>query len=332
MAAIKGLGQSTVNEIINARMKGPFRSIFDFTERLEQGTINRKALESLVCAGAFDSIKPPGSELRGWRAALNEVIDGALGRAQRARRERLLGQNGLFGDSAEYNQHDHQLRSSAHWTHSQLLAAEKTALGFYITGHPLESYVELLQSLKTVKSADLLNLNSGVRVSIGGIITDLQTRNTKRGDKFALLRLEDEGGGTKCVFWPEAFRKYSTVMQNELAVLITGRLELSEENPPTVIAEAAQTLDEILKQRETIVLRLPQNDDPEGFFDSILHLLNQHAGNCDVAVETLIDAETLVRVKTNSALRVERSLSLETALKQLGCVISVEKAELGGRV
>lgn len=332
LAAIKGLGQSTVSEIINARNQGPFRSIFDFTERLEQGTISRKALESLVCAGAFDSIKSQGSDLRGWRAALNETIDSALGRAQRARRERLLGQTGLFADSAEHNQPDHQLRSNAYWTHSQLLAAEKTALGFYITGHPLESYVELLQSLKTVKSVDLFNLSSGVRVSIGGIISDLQTRNTKKGDKFALLRLEDEAGGTKCVFWPEAFRKCATVMQNELAVLITGRLELSEENPPTVIAEAAQTLDEILKQRETIVLRLPRTDDPEGFFDNILHLLNQHVGNCDVALETLIDTEILVRVKTNSALRIERNLSLEKALKQLGCMISVERAELGGRV
>jgi len=325
LAAIKGLGQSTVYEIIEARRKGPFRSIFDFADRLEQGTINRKALESLVSAGAFDSIMPADSELRVWRASLNEAIEGALARAQRARRERLLGQNGLFGDSEEDNQTDCQLRITSRWTDAQMLAAEKAALGFYITGHPLESYVDLLQSLKATKSADLLGLSSGARVSVGGIIHDLQTRNTKKGDKFALLRLEDEAGGTKCVFWPESFRKCSSLMQNELAVLITGRLELSEENPPTIIAEAAQTLDEILRERETIILHLPETDDPERFFDSILHLLNQHSGNCEVALETILNGHTVVRVKTNSALRIARTLSIENALKQLGCAVSVER-------
>src|ERR1700746_3718738 len=98
-----------------------------------------------------------------------------------------------------------------------MLAAEKAAVGFYITGHPLEDHQQLLQDLKAVKSSDLPNLSTGLRVSSGGIISDLQIRVTKKGDRFALLRLEDETGGTKCVLWPEIYRKYSAVLKNDVA-------------------------------------------------------------------------------------------------------------------
>jgi DNA polymerase III subunit alpha len=200
-------------------------------------------------------------------------------------------------------------------------------LGFYITGHPLEDYVGLLQGLKAVRSVELAGLTGGSRICIGGIINDLQPRTTKKGDRFALLRLEDEAGGTKCVLWPETYRKYSALLQNESPVLVTGRLELSEDNPPTVIADQVQSLDDILKNRELVVFRVPASDDHKGLFDAILHLINTHPGSCEVTLETLIDADTLVRVKVNSALRVARSPKLESALKQIGCHLRIETVE-----
>jgi DNA polymerase-3 subunit alpha len=325
LAAIKGLGQSTVNAIINARQVGPFKSFFDFAERIEAGALNQRTLESLVNAGAFDSLKPAARLLNEWRAALNSCIDPALARAQRAKRERLQGQNGLFGAMIDDSTPE-EVPSSKGWTVTELLNAEKNALGFYITGHPLEHYVDLLQSLKSAKSIDLPNLRSGARVSVGGIIGDLQSRTTKKGDRFALLRLEDESGGTKCVLWPETYRKHSHLVQNEAAVLITGRLELSEENPPNIIADQVQSLDDIQKNRELIVLQLPSSDETETLFDSVLHLINTHPGNCDVALETHLDAATVVRVKVNSTLRIDHSAKLEAALKELGCAVRIERA------
>lgn len=326
LAAIKGIGQSAVNAIIEARKEGHFRSFFDFAERMAQGTLNKRVFESLVTAGAFDSLNTAARDIHEWRAALHSCIDNALSRAQRAKRERQQGQSGLFAVVAEEGQSVEQPPvSKKPWTRAELLASEKAALGFYITGHPLGDYVDLLQSLKAVKSIELPNQNSGSRISIAGLISDLQLKTTKKGDRFALLRLADEAGETKCVLWPETYRKYSALAQNELAALISGRLELSEDNPPNVIVDQVQSLDEILKHRELVVLRMPQTEDPEGFFDSILHLLNTHPGNCDVALEVMIDAETIVTMKTNAALRVERNAALSSALEQAGCSIRVEK-------
>jgi DNA polymerase-3 subunit alpha len=334
LAAIKGLGQSTIKAIIEARKSGPFRSFFDFAERIEQGAINKRALESLVGAGAFDSLKPDVRDVREWRAALHASIDPALARSQRAKRERLLGQNGLFAVvSGEGGPAEELPYSNKPWTLTELLANEKATLGFYITGHPLGDYVGLLQSLKATKSIELAGLVSGSRICIGGIINDLQPRTTKKGDKFALLRLEDEAGGTKCVLWPETYRKYVAMLENESPVLVTGRLELSEDNPPSVIADQVQSLDDILKNRELIVFQVPATDDQEGLFDSILHLINTHPGSCDITLETVIDTHTLVRVKVNPALRVTRSAKLESALKQLGCTVRIETvAETAKRV
>jgi DNA polymerase-3 subunit alpha len=325
LAAIKGLGPTTVNSIIEVRKAGRFKSFFDFTERLE-GTLNKRVLEGLVGAGAFDSLKSGSRELHEYRGALHGSIDAALARAQRAKRERIQGQNGLFGSSLEDTGFIEQpIPSGPTWTRSQLLLAEKVALGFYITGHPLGIYLDLLQASKAVKSIELPSLTSGIRISIGGIINDLQPRTTKKGDRFALLRLEDEAGGTKCVLWPETFRKYSLLLKNELPVLVSGRLELGEDSPPSVIVDQVHCLDDMLKAKELVVLRVPQAPDPAELFDNILHLISMHSGTCEVMLETPVDKDLVVRVKVNSTLRVERSEKLETALKKVGCNLRVEK-------
>ena len=159
LTAIKGLGQSIVKAICEARESGgPFRSFFDFAERVESSTLNKRVFESLVSAGAFDSLKD-GRPIEAWRGGFFNSIDAALSRAQRAKREKLLGQNGLFGAMPEEIDFANEMSPKAKgWTSSEMLAAEKAALGFYITGHPLERYIEILQSVKAVKSSELPEL------------------------------------------------------------------------------------------------------------------------------------------------------------------------------
>jgi DNA polymerase-3 subunit alpha len=329
LTAIKGLGQSTVKAISEARESGPFRSFFDFAERVESSTLNKRVFESLVSAGAFDSLKD-GRGVHEWRGALFSCIDAALSRAQRTKRERLIGQSGLFGAMPEEIEFANEISPTIKgWTAAEMLAAEKAALGFYISGHPLERFLEVLQNAKAVTSSELPALNTGSRVTCGGIISDLQMRTTKKGDKFALLRLEDEAGGTKCVLWPEVYRKHSALLQNDLVVVIVGRLELSEDNPPTIIVDQVKSIDAAASINEFLVLRAPQGDDFPAVCDSILDVLNAHAGDCDVMLETVTDNGTVVRVKANNALRVKRSNELEEALKKLGCRVSVETASNG---
>src|SRR5689334_12520045 len=195
-----------------------------------------------------------------------------------------------------------------------MLAAEKAALGFYISGHPLERFLEVLQSLKAVGSAELPGLNTGSRVTCGGIISDLQTRTTKKGDKFALLRLEDEAGGTKCVLWPEVYRKHAAVLQNDLPVVISGRLELSEDNPPSIIVDQVQSIDAAARVNEFLVLRAPQGEDFPTVCESILDVLHANPGDCEVALEALTDNGTIVRIKASKIGRASCRERVEVAV------------------
>jgi DNA polymerase-3 subunit alpha len=330
LTAIKGLGQSIVNAICEARKAGPFKSFFDFAERIESSTLNKRVLESLVSAGAFDSLKDDRTTAN-WRGALFGMIDGALSGAQRARRERDMGQNALFGGIAEEVDYTKEVPPNAKgWTPTEMLAAEKATVGFYITGHPLEGHFDLLQSLKALKSTELPNVATGTRVTSGGIISDIQIRTTKKGDKFALLRLEDEAGGTKCVLWPEVYRKNAAVLQNDVPAIIVGRLELSEDNPPSIIVDTVQTIDAASKTNEFMVLRTPKHDDFESFCDSILSLLSSSPGDCDVTLEAELETGSVVRIRAHPQLRVRRSSELEEEFRKLGCAVTFEKPRSNG--
>jgi DNA polymerase III subunit alpha len=329
LTAIKGLGHAIVKAICEARESGPFRSFFDFAERVESSTLNKRVFESLVSAGAFDSLKD-GRPTEAWRGGLFNSIDAALSHAQRAKRERVMGQNGLFGAMPQEIDYANELAPNAKgWSLSEMLAAEKAALGFYISGHPLERYLDTLQRVKAVRSSELADLPTGIRVTSGGIIGDLQIRTTKKGDKFALFRLEDEAGSTKCVLWPEGYRKHAALAQNELPALVIGKLELSEDNPPTIIVDQLQSIDAAERGNEFLVLRTPRHDDFSTLFDSILTLLSTNPGDCEVTMEALIEDGTVVRIRPNNALRVRRSAELEKALKDLGCGVSFETATNG---
>ncbi len=326
LTAIKGLGQSAVKAICEARESGPFRSFFDFAERVESATLNKRVMESLISAGAFDSLND-GRPTNAWRGGLHRSIDAAFARAEGAKRDRIRASTGLFGTMEQEVDYRGEISPTLPgWTTMEMLNAEKAALGFYITGHPLESYLETLQNLRAVPSSELPNVTSGTRVTCGGIISEVQIRTTKKGDKFALLRLEDEAGGTKCVLWPEVYRKHSALLQNELPAIIVGRLELSEDNPPTIIVDQVQSMDASARQSEFMVLRPPQQEeDLSTLYDSILSVLSTNPGDTDVAIETKTDNGLVVRIQANNALRVKRSNELEEALKKIGCAISFEK-------
>src|ERR1051325_8624009 len=144
--AIKGIGFASVNAIIKARANGPFQSMVDFAERVEEGGINKRVLEGLVCSGAFDSLADSNA-INLWRAALSAQIDSALAGAARSKKARASGQDDLFGAAPPPTSATATVRADVNpWTLGEMLAAEKKALGFYITAHPLDDYSEVIST------------------------------------------------------------------------------------------------------------------------------------------------------------------------------------------
>ncbi|MGH9901970.1 MAG: OB-fold nucleic acid binding domain-containing protein, partial [Pyrinomonadaceae bacterium] len=317
-------GQSSVETIVEARIGGPFRSIFEFAERVGQRALNKRVLESLVCAGAFDSLKADGEGSHLWRARLFAASDAALARGARTQRDRLMGQNDLFGgpiaEPVEFP--NENLPEVEAWTHTHLLTCEKNSLGFYITGHPLDNYLEIFNELKCPNSLQLCSLESGARVQTGGVVTALQVRSTKKGDRFALMRLEDQAGGVKCVVWPETYNKSKALLQDDAAVLLTGKLEIGEEGGATIIADEVARLDEVLQRRaKAMIVRLPSSVVSETQLEPLWKILDRYKGSCEVLLEMFLEGGVLVRTRAHGALRVEGSLALENALRDFGCEV-----------
>lgn len=323
LAAIKGIGQSSVNAIIEARADGKFRSFFNFIECIGQGALNKRVLESLVSAGAFDSFNVTQQPLTKLRACLYQAVDTALARVARAHRDKSRGQNDLFGGAG--NGHTSEvvndpLPESPAWTHTQLLAAEKSAIGFYISGHPLENYLETLAELKATTTIELSQIQSGSKISVGGLATALQVRSTKTGNRFALMRLEDQTGGVKCVCWPEVFSKFENHLQEDAPLLITGKVEVTDDGAVTVITEEVARLEDVLQRKSRgVVVRLPGAKD--GLLDKIFGILDSHRGDCEVVLDMVLDDGVLVRLRPHGAFRVQGSLELETALRGHGCQV-----------
>jgi len=321
LAAIKGIGFASVNAIIKARSSGRFRSLSDFTERIEEGSVNKRVLEGLVYSGAFDSLKESSQTLPSWRARVFAGIDSALARSARSRRAKALGQDDLFGsDSDLVPERVSPLPEATAWTPAEMLAAEKKALGFYITGHPLDAHAESISQLGVVASGELASLETGSRATIAGVVTDLQLRTTKKGDRFAIFRLEDHLGSVKCVLWPEPYSRYSGVVQDQAPVLVTGRAEI-DESSATVFAEKVVDLNGAVQRKaRELVIRLPRGVDAVALCDRIIGLLEQSKGECDVLVELPIEG-SLVHLRAHHSLKVQGSGEIEAALREFGCEV-----------
>ena len=325
LAAIKGIGLASVNAIMKAREQGPFRSLFDFTERLEDGAINKRVLEGLVCSGAFDSVKPSDVESNEWRARLYAVIDSALARSARARRTRALGQDDLFGGQEGTTAVEVSLPNATAWTAIEMLTAEKKALGFYITGHPLDALSETISQLGATTSAELAQRDSGSRAVVAGLIRELQLKTTKKGDRFAIFRLEDQAGSVKCVLWPEPYRRNSSILMEEATILITGRAEISDEGAITLIAERVNALTEAVQQKaRELVIRISGAQMNGGArCEAVKAILEGAAGDCDVFLEIVLDDMT-VRVRAHPSLKVQGSAEIESALRSMDCEVTWE--------
>jgi DNA polymerase-3 subunit alpha len=325
LAAIKGIGFTSVNAIIKARESGPFQSLADFAERVEEGGINKRVLEGLVCSGAFDSLAEASTPINLWRAALCAQIDSALASATRAKKARALGQDDLFGTAPAPPPIAATIRAGVTpWTLGEMLAAEKKALGFYITAHPLDDYSEVISKLGASSSIELPAIETGGRARVAGLIKDLQLRTTKKGDRFALFQLEDHAGTVKCVAWPEPFRKHGGVIKAEAVVLVTGRVENGDEGAATLIIDRVSELDGAIQQKATeLTIRLPAASELSRVCDSVKAVLEGSRGECDVFIEFL-SADARVRLRAHPSLRVQGSNQLESALRALGCEVHWE--------
>ena len=320
LSAIKGIGLASVKAIIDARKDVKYSSLFDFTARIEPGAVNRRGLESLICAGAFDSLKPEALRVSQWRANLFKALDGALSHGQKVWQDRERGQTGLFGVQDASNASTVlELPAAEEWTQAELCRQEKSAIGFYLSTHPLDDFRETLANLKIKNVADYEVIKPGDRLTFAGIVSGLQTRHSKKGNRFCIFKLEDQSSSVKCLAWSEAFTKYAECLKDDEILLVSGKIESNEGQEITLILEEARRLSETVRQRaQRLNIKLPAKNFDEDFLIELVGLFSENRGRCEVLLNVLIDGKINVNI-LSQPLQIQGTNALETELVKRGC-------------
>jgi DNA polymerase-3 subunit alpha len=320
--AIKGIGLISVQSVINARIGSKFTSLFDFAARVDRGSINRRGLESLITAGAFDSLIPTETSVNLWRAKNFAAIDKALTHGQKVWQDNICGQSGLFG-AGENTQIDFndELPFVSAWSPAELSKQEKTAVGFYLSTHPLDDYRRVLSELKIRNLADYEQINVNDRVRLAGIVSGFQVRHSKKGNRFCIFRLEDQSNGVKCLGWSEAYAKFAELIKDEELLIIEGRVESSEGQEVTVILEDAKKIVEAIPLKAQ-KLKISSNGAKidEAYFEKLFSILSRDKGGCEVYLNFNLDGRIALDIHS-LPLKIQGSSRIADELKKHGCQI-----------
>jgi len=241
LAGIKNVGMSAVENIIKARSERPFKSFFDFAARTDSKSVNKRAIESLVCAGAFDSFE------KGTRAEYFASIELAIEYSKKTSENERMGADSLFGGSSEALPVEPQLIGARQWTEKERLEKEKDVLNFYMSGNPLSRYQLILESLPVTSLDDIEKFSSSEQVRICGLVTDIRTRLDKKDNTIAFVTVEDLNGRAECIFWSKTYTNFKNALQPDKVILIIGKPEVEGDNLK-VVAEQVLTIDNAMEK------------------------------------------------------------------------------------
>jgi len=242
LAAIKNVGEAAMESILATRAAdGAFKTLDDFCARVDLRLVNRRVIESLIKAGAFDSLGLP-------RAHLLAQTDAALEAGQRVQRDRIEGQASFFDTlipPAAAPARREPAEIVPEWPDDQRLAYEKEVLGFYVSGHPLAQYASVIDSLGVTTSADLATRSHGARVTLLGHVAALKETATKSGNRMAFVTLEDMAGTVEVTVFPEPFKVAAPYLRSREPLVVRGRVDDGDKGR-VILAEDVRLLEQAL--------------------------------------------------------------------------------------
>ena len=320
LSGVKNVGDGVIDAIIEAReTKGIPSDIFRFIENLDVHKINKKAIESLIKAGALDCFDPN-------RAAHIGIYESLIESAQSSAKKNIEGQLSLFqlaADTMEESNVVNRLPAVKNFEKSVLLAQEKEMLGVYLTDHPLREFEEQIAKMTTVTAQDLADVmdseengsqhsfvRDGMQAVMAGIITGKKTLITKNNKMMAFLNIEDLYGAVEIVVFPNIYDRYSSILQEDAIISVTGSINFKEGEMPKLLAENIVDLRELkdaipedaakdmpeksgssrfsakaARQPQGLIkIKLPQGMDKDEILEQIRQVMRSHPGECQTII------------------------------------------------
>jgi DNA polymerase-3 subunit alpha len=277
LCAIKNVGESAIDTVISTReSKGKFENMFDFCRRVDLRLVNKKCLESLVQAGAFDS-------MGGHRALHSQNTERATQFGQAYQSQTLNGQSSLFESLATSQAQVVMyptLTNATPWAEGEKLTREKNVLGFYVSGHPLSKFEREIKEFSNVHFGDLAGFKTGATAKVCGVITMIKKKVDKRGNAMAFVEMEDFTGKGECIVFSDAYAKYKDFFQPDTMVMVVGKGEVSGDKLKILVNEACP-MDKVREKfTKSVMLSINVNDVQENTIVQLRKLLENNRGNC----------------------------------------------------
>jgi len=292
LEAIKNVGKPLIESIVNERKKeGEFISLTDFCGRIDSNSLNKRAIESLIKAGAFDSIK-------GSRAQLLAIYEKVLEGVQQDKKKNIKGQYNMFSNSSSKDQNEIKrdlLPNIKEFPEKTLLSMEKEMIGIYVSGHPLSSYEETLNNISTLSTAELLELDGSStknekQIKIGGIIISKKNKITKNNNMMAFATLEDLFGTIELIIFPKVYDRYQKFIEEDKIVKVEGKLNIEDEGEVKIICGSITPLKK--SKNEKLYLKISK-DKENDILNDIKKILSYYRGETPVYVYFEKDKKTV---------------------------------------
>ncbi len=313
LTAIKNVGDTAIQSVIEARSKlGRFDSLFQFCENVDLRLLNKRVIESLIKAGAFDSVGVRRAQAMG-------VLDRAMELGARRQREAASGQHGLFSSGPDQEPpRPLNLPDIPEWTESERLAGEKEVLGFFVTGHPMEKYLPRLANITRHDTSSIEEMEHESPVTLAGILTNLRIRPSKKGDLWASGMLEDMRGSVELLVFPQALQQMQSVLKPDSALLIKGRVR-HEENARTkiVVSEAKPLEGAVNGAKPELLIRVDLEKAPETLTAQLEQLFSKFPGDNPVVFELTRPGNFSTRLRARQPHAVKAEGELLARLRSL---------------
>ncbi len=325
LAAVKGVGEKAVQQIIAARQKAHrFKSLFHFCENVDLRAVNKQVLEALIKGGAFDNL---GGSRAQMMAGLEKAMQGGASMQADAQRGQMnfFAGGGLAGGGDDAQ----KLPEVPAWPETLMLQYEKEALGFYVTSNPLSKYADMIDAYSSVHTNQLSNKHEGREVVLGGMIVKIRNIVTKNGKnagaKMAVFELEDLQGKCEVVLFPKTLEKCGHLMEIDKIVFVRGTVDCKRETP-NILCDDLYTIEDVTdKLAARVAIRLASIDVTEEKIHAIAALCKSHRGRSPVQVSVHTTGGWRIAAVTDKSLFVRADVDF---CRKLGAVVGRENVGL----
>ncbi|MBU2489543.1 MAG: DNA polymerase III subunit alpha, partial [Proteobacteria bacterium] len=296
LVAVKNVGQKAIEDVVACRKKGgPFTSLYDFSERVDLRSVNKRVVESLIKCGAFDSTGDA-------RSSMMASLDSALDHGNRVQKEKLDPQRSLFDMVEEALPMQHpSLVEVPDWDEATRLAFEKDSLGFFLSGHPLGKYEQLLDRYTSATTESLQDARDGDIVRLGGMVRSTKAMYTKKGDPMAFVNLEDFQGTVEITIFPRVYGVCRELLEDDACIFVEGKVQKGEK-AVKVLADQIIPAEEVEKNwTASVHVQLDLGKTDRAILEVLREALQDHPGNSECFLHLRLDGsgETVIALPEN---------------------------------